>query len=50
MKKKQTDYTLLLIGGILLFCILVSSCSAGKSGYGCPAAKEGKRHDKNLRF
>jgi len=47
--KKQRNY-LLLAFLIPLIIAMLFSCSAGKNGYGCPAAKQGARHDRNLRF
>lgn len=48
--KKTPNISILLIGGILIAIIFLTSCGASKNGYGCPKAKTGKTHDKNVRF
>lgn len=44
--KKQRNYILLAFFAVIIFSLM--SCTAQK--YGCPKAKQGSRHDKNLRF
>jgi hypothetical protein len=50
MKKQLTDYRILIIAALVIIMAAATSCSTSKSGYGCPPARQGARHDKNLRF
>lgn len=50
MKKKTTSFDILIAGAVIMALLFFASCSASKSGYGCPKAKQGARHDRNLRF
>lgn len=50
MKKKTTSFDILIAGAVIIALLFFTSCGTNKGGYGCPKAKQGARHDKNLRF
>jgi len=48
--KKKLDFTVLVLGLLIVGILIFTSCNVAKNGYGCPKAKTSARHDKNLRF
>ncbi len=49
-KRKSTDFRLILIGILIIVAVIATSCNTSRNATGCPKAKQGKTHDKNVRF